>query len=140
MTGIAQASLFGGNGSIPVGYRLTRNVLTNTTVPVNHTFTFIQEAGSWVSYDDFDQMRFFDESRQFLFAVANFPIKNNGTPTTTTTKSSVSTLPTSSSSSSSTPTESNSTDTPAAKSGEINKFAWILSSVVIVIAVAIQLL
>lgn len=70
------ASWFGGIGSVSdasaSAVRLTPDVL-KAGQPYTAVYTLSQNAGAWVSYDDFNQFRLFDPISGIVIAVADIP-------------------------------------------------------------------
>ena len=89
MVGFTQATIMGGNKTDPnSAYSLTVTPITGTAAGAKTTtqYKFITNAGSWVSWNDFDQFRIL--SNGYLFATADLPAKGTGTGGSTSTGSS----------------------------------------------------
>ena len=63
---------YGSLSSNPEGSRLSATPVTATTGPVSNTYEFIKDAGSWVSYKDFDTFKLMTPDFSVL-AIANLP-------------------------------------------------------------------
>ncbi|KAJ3251047.1 hypothetical protein HK103_002912 [Boothiomyces macroporosus] len=54
---------------------LLTSALVPATIMTNAQYTFVQTAGNWVSYNDFDIIELFDPASKSVIGVANMPAK-----------------------------------------------------------------
>ena len=71
----ANAYWFGGNGTDSNAYRLSKSIVVPSVAnSPAQSFSFIQDAGSAVSYTDFTQFRLFDPATNDLLATADLAV------------------------------------------------------------------
>ncbi|KAJ1337132.1 hypothetical protein BSLG_006605 [Batrachochytrium salamandrivorans] len=92
-SGVPSVSVYGGIGNGAQAVKLVATTINAPSSPLTQTLTFITTSGSYVSYQDFSQFRFYDEVNNLLIGTADIPnavISTSSTTTTAATSSGVS--------------------------------------------------